>query len=298
MTLMTNSVESVLETIGISIASVGQREISCHCPFHKDRHPSFSINAHTGLWVCFQCGDRGTLEMLITQVADGEEVHDAKEALRQIRSRSVGRPKETKVEDDPEPTEYAAMVYARYEQFGDPPKWAYENRFLSLQRVRQYEIKWNRGWVIPVWDPVTTGRPSDLWGWQFKRMDFVSNYPPGIHKSQTLFGLRQFPGGTGVLVESPLDVVRLASAGYRCGLATFGAMVSRAQLDLVLERCDRIVVALDNDSEGRKQGKKIYRYLARLMPAEMLHYVDGIKDPGEADTDELHVMMEDARVPR
>lgn len=29
------------------------------CPFHDDTHPSFSVNVHTGRWICFACGRDG-----------------------------------------------------------------------------------------------------------------------------------------------------------------------------------------------------------------------------------------------
>lgn len=35
-----------------------------HCPFHKDRHPSFSINLDEGLWYCFSCGRKGNYATL------------------------------------------------------------------------------------------------------------------------------------------------------------------------------------------------------------------------------------------
>ncbi|MBM3252725.1 MAG: DNA primase, partial [Candidatus Omnitrophica bacterium] len=31
------------------------------CPFHTERHPSFSVNAKKGLWHCFGCGAGGDI---------------------------------------------------------------------------------------------------------------------------------------------------------------------------------------------------------------------------------------------
>jgi hypothetical protein len=285
-----STVQEVLNTLGMEIAIAGAREISCHCPFHTDRHPSFSINAESGLWVCFQCGERGSLEQLISRVGKGAE---PVAYLRELRQSNVGKykPKALVEEVDEEPI--AAMIYAKYESFKLPPTWAYEDRFMTLECVERFGLKWNKGWVIPLWAPELRGNPTDLWGWQFKRLDFVQNYPAGIHKAQTLFGLRECKSDCTFLVESPLDVVRLASFGFEGGLASFGAMVSQAQLQILLERSERVIVALDNDLEGRRQGKKVYRWLSRFLPAEMLKYHSDVKDVGEMPDDELAEVLND-----
>ena len=38
--------------------------ISCHCPFHNDKHPSASYNIKTGLFYCFACGEAANKEKL------------------------------------------------------------------------------------------------------------------------------------------------------------------------------------------------------------------------------------------
>ena len=65
---------SLLQSAGIQIKSAGEREITGKCPVHvrvtgrEDRSPSWSINAESGLWICFSCGARGTLTMLMAEL--------------------------------------------------------------------------------------------------------------------------------------------------------------------------------------------------------------------------------------
>lgn len=71
----------------------------------------------------------------------------------------------------------------------------------------------DHGWIIPIWSPA-----GPLLGWQYKRLDIVANWPKKVKKSETLFGLRELreipaTAHAVAIVESPLDVVRLASAG-------------------------------------------------------------------------------------
>jgi len=278
------SVEAVLEQLGIEVATVGSKEISAHCPFHKDSHPSFSINAQTGLWICYQCLASGTLPMLVTEVGNGANPVEVLRKLRHDRTRKRKEP-----EPEPEPEVDPFILFAKYESFGRPPMWALEDKKIDDAAAARYGLRWDRGWVIPVWSPQ---RMPDLLGWQFKRMEFVSNYPKAIKKSTTLFGLRELDSTTVALVESPLDVVRLAMVGV-AAVAPYGAYVSRVQLQLLINAADRIILALDNDTTGREQTAKIYPWLARLMPTIKVHYPEGIKDPGDADDAEVREIFRD-----
>ena len=264
----------VLQGLGVIVVTVGEREISAKCPFHADNHPSFSMNADSGLWICYQCSERGTLEMLVEKV--GGTSSGTTELVRELKRSSIGAEK-------PAPTVSAEidplMVTAEYESFGEPPEWALESRLFSVDIARAYGVRWNKGWVIPIVSP-----SGDLGGWQFKRMDFVSNYPPAVKKSQTLFGLGQLSSGTVVLVESPLDVCRLAQAGVDA-VASYGAFVSKEQIRLLLDASERIVLALDADVEGRRQTDAIWQRLARAVPTDIASYPTGCKDPGDM-TDE------------
>lgn len=263
-----HSVEEVLEQLGIKVTSVGQFEIAAHCPFHADSHPSFSMNKKSQLFICYQCQESGNLSMLIQKVG-GKDV-DPVSMLREIRHKSVGKKSKT-VETVGEVDPFILM--ARYEAFTRPPDWAIEERLLEPEAADEYGIKWDRGWIIPIWSPTL-----ELWGWQFKRLDYMSNYPKAVKKSRTLFGLRELEGSVVVLVESPLDVVRLASVGVPA-VATYGAYVSRAQIRLLVETADQVLMALDNDEAGNEQTKKLYPQLARLVRTTRVDLP--AKDPGD-----------------
>jgi DNA primase len=77
--------------------------------------------------------------------------------------------------------------------------------------------------ILPVRDPDN----GKLWGWQEKGKRYFRNVPEGVRKGHTLFGIREFPADSpAVLVESPLDVARLYTVGYRNAVSSFGAGVT------------------------------------------------------------------------
>jgi DNA primase len=286
---LTTNLDQILEDLDIVVVNRG-REISCKCPFHTDNHPSFSINADTGLWICYQCGRSGTLAMLLQKIGG---VTDPEQAVRQIKRLRYQPPKRpiaehiAKEEEKIFGSEDPYYLYAKYSMFSDVPDWALEDRNLSREAVQGFGIRWRKGWIIPIWSPrKTQDVTEDFWGWQFKRENEVNNYPPGIKKSQTLFGMNLLEGREAVLVESPLDVVRMSMVGIPA-VASFGAMVSHYQVSLLEAKLDRLVLALDNDTAGNDQTEKIYPRIYRKIPTVMAVWGDEFKDPGDMSDEQL-----------
>lgn len=274
------STEELLDQLGIQVSAVGDREISAHCPFHHDSHPSFSINVDTQLWVCYQCSRAGTIEMLIAEVGN---VADPTEYLREIQLQRVAKKRNAPKEPPPvvstEQTD-PFLIRARFETFKRVPSWALKSRDLRRRDVDHFNVKWDKGWVIPITSE------EGLIGWQWKRLDAVRNYPKTVKKSLTLFGLQEAEDTRIALVESPLDVVRLAAVNVTA-VSSFGAFVSKMQLRLLVEAADKIYLALDNDEEGQKQTARIFPYVSRFVATKRVQMPEGCKDPGDCDDDQL-----------
>lgn len=288
-TMKTTSPEGVLAQLGIKTVGNGEREISAHCPFHTDRHPSFSMNAQTGLWICYQCSASGTLPMLVSMI--GGKGESPEMMLRELRRSTQRKRLQPDPEPEPEPETDPFVLFAKYETFIRPPGWALKERRITKEIAKRYGVRWDRGWVIPIWSPEVM--PA-LWGWQFKRLEYVSNYPKAVKKSTTLFGYRELQEDTVVLVESPLDVLRLAVVGV-AAVAAYGAYVSNTQLKLLVEYADRIILALDKDKAGEEQTAKLFPKLARQLPTTKVIYPDGVKDPGDMSDTQARKLVDISR---
>jgi hypothetical protein len=165
--------------------------------------------------------------------------------------------------------------------FTPPPAHALAARNISGQAAALHGILWNNSnnsWVLPIRCPQT----ARLLGWQEKGR-VVRNIPYGIKKSETLFGLQAFEyGSTAVLVESPLDVAVLASAGIAGGLALYGAAMSKQQAVILRRYASKIIFALDNDAAGRRATAQHSRLFARRHISFMDYsFTPGAKDAGE-----------------
>ena len=78
----TLDVERIVTELGLDISKIRGGEISCHCPFHDDRKPSFYINQETGLWMCQSMCGGGNVEELIRRVL-GKNIGQAKIWLKE-----------------------------------------------------------------------------------------------------------------------------------------------------------------------------------------------------------------------
>lgn len=261
--------ETLLLALGIEVTEVKGSELWALCPGHLDRvgrvdsHPSWSINAETGVSSCFSCGYKASLSHL---VADRLSLSpdDAKRWLTetiQVDFEALNRRLEDAREAYANPFRLVPMSEARLAVYVDPPQDALDARSLTLHACQQHTVRWdpkNDAWIIPIRDP----DGAKLLGWQEKGQYSRSfrNRPAGVKKAQCLFGWERYTGGPLVVVESPLDVVRLTAMGpgVGCGVSPYGARVSHEQISM-LRGADQLIVALDNDAAGIKASQEMWR---------------------------------------
>lgn len=291
--MMFEQMENTLKRLGIEPTNFRGVEIQALCPAHeertgkKDRNPSWYINADTGAHICFSCGFRGSVVSLAAYLnkMEYEEAKtwlDLKEDLDVMWERAKFKPTE-------EEQEYVEITEAALKGFIAPPDNALRARGLTKESASKYEIHWGMNhdvWIIPVRDPIS----GCLVGWQEKGFTsrYFKNYPPGMKKSNALFGYKQLQGNEVIVVESPLDVVRLSSIGIEGGVALFGASISELQLNLI-RGSRRIIMALDNDDAGHKENMRLLK-LARQKQFELWFFnydnID-VKDVGAMSKDEV-----------
>jgi hypothetical protein len=303
LNLVPDDVEQALADLGVEVLRTAGDEAVARCPMHlarmgkTDRHPSFSVNTASGLFSCLSCGYAGVFTRLVADVLD----IDSEAATAWIRGRSgmarvmralsqQAEPAAGQAEKEPPVTEADLALFC------DPPDYALEERAIDLSAAREYGVLWDPAhgtWILPIRDPAT----GALMGWQAKRGSWVRNHPKGVRKALTLFGLHAYTGGPLRPVESPLDCPRILSAGVRGAVATYGAMVSSAQADLMVETADEIVLGLDDDVDGRKQQEILAgRLRGRCDRLTFLDYsVADVKDPGDMSDGEIRAAYAGAR---
>jgi DNA primase len=298
-------VEKVLLNLDIPLVAQRGEEVQGLCPMHKkrtgkeDHNPSWWINSVTGAHICFSCGYKGNIFTLVADLK-GIDYFDAKDyvnssaeldvdvLLRRIRE----LPQYVSTTEEP-----LAMSEARLAVFTDPPEIELKKRFINVESAKHHGILWdnnNSAWILPIRDP----NDYSLWGWQEKgaRGRFFRNQPQGVKKSRTVFGVEVMSTETLVVVESPLDVPRLASAGVEGAISTYGALVSEEQAK-IMRRAKKVIAAFDKDDAGR-HANELMRGFARKYGIELsfFNYTDiDVKDPGDMTAAEIARGIETAR---
>ena len=300
-----DEMENVLESLGIEPISTYNNEIRAQCPGHldrtgkEDRNPSWFINAETGAHICFSCHFKGSLPFLIGYInkyfcADGSvDLEKSKEWITVQVPLSISFEKAVnKSAPLPESFIDSSMLSA----FVTPPAYALKSRGLSRSAAEECNLLWDEqaeAWIIPVY----SGYTGELLGWQQKsyRGRFFKNHPMGMKKSNSLYGYQKGNDTPVVLVESPLDAVRLRSLGIY-GVASYGSYISKSQLNL-LKASSRLIVAMDNDDAGRDSNKRIISLLPEMwLDAWFFDYSHtDQKDVGGMSRDEILSGIENVR---
>ncbi len=300
-------VEDALLRLGITTWKRGD-ELRSNCPMHRERtgkvdeNPSWSMNAVTGAHNCFSCGFKGNLVTLVASIKD-LDYDEAKSWVfsnLDINLELLAKQLE-EIKDSYVPrAQLIPMSEARLAVFSTPPIWALKERELTEDACKKYGVLWNQKsseWITPIREADT----NKLIGWQEKGQISRSffNRPVGVPKSKTLFGLDAWDGGTMIVVESPLDAVKLFSVGISGGVSTFGAAVSSEQVEL-MRRADKLILAFDNpkiDAAGKKITADMFGRLPSLgMEASFFAYgSSNKKDIGDMTKEDIEWGIENAK---
>jgi hypothetical protein len=281
----------------------------------EDNNPSFWINQETGANLCFSCGWKGSVFSLIGNVKemfDENDIVDYEQVKQWLANVSEVTVEELSLRLKKVP-EYVAlpepvpMSEARLALFTEPPQWALDARGLTAEACRKYGVLWKEKthqWILPLRDPYE----FELMGWQekFQKSDspievtnHFMNRPVGLKKSKTLFGVQNMVKERAIVVESPLDAVRLESLGISGTVAVLGTVISIEQLKL-LRQCDVVVSAFDNpsiDAAGRKASKE-FLDMARKYGIELKFFNyngEKGKDPGELSVEAITLGLKTAK---
>jgi len=309
---------AVLAALGIDSTEHGS-EANALCPMHerrtgkRDNSPSWWINLDSGQHICFSCNYKGNVAQLVCDINEfyvqgwgkdySYDYPAAQNWLASVSAIPIEKLAEmiknlpNRLEPAPKPLE---MSEARLALFEEPPSDALASRNITAEAAAEYGLLWDAKkatWILPLREP----HFNRLMGWQEKgtlhRTFF--NRPAGLQKSKTLFGIENQKEDVVVIVESPLDCVRLRSAGIHGAVAICGSSISEEQLKLI-RYSERVISALDNpklDSAGKKASDEL-RITARKYGLNLFffNYGDsGKKDPGDMTDEEIAWGIQNAK---
>jgi hypothetical protein len=314
-----SKVSRALEALDIEYVESGENS-KATCPMHEritgnaDNNPSWFIHMDTGQHICFSCGYKGNLQQLVCDVKElyrndwGQEgfQYDYNAANEWLATaievsidelRAALKKLPTYMGPPPRPL---PMSESRLALYTAPSEEALKGRHLTQESAEHYGVLWNPRtytWILPIRDTET----NKLMGWQEKGTveRTFKNRPPGVQKSTTLFGVQQQSEELVIVVESPLDCLRVYSAGVTGAVATFGAIVSETQVKLIRASA-KVIAAFDNpnlDAAGKKASDQMRSYATKYgINLFFFNYGDsGKKDLGDMTDEEIRWGIETAK---
>jgi len=287
-----------LESLGLEVIDSRGYEINSYCAAHEERtghidhNPSWWINADSGAFICFSCGWKGNIYSLVKYITGvGFEFEPNIDPARlSARLNKLLTEAPAVVED------VVSVSESMLSAFTQVPEVALRARGITATASSAHGLLWdsrNNNWVIPI-----RNEHGKLLGWQEKGFDrrYFKNVPTGIKKSTSLFGYELYSSGDMIVVESPLDVVRLTSLGFLGSVATFGSIISKDQFNL-LRGAYRLIFAMDNDEAGKKSTLTIVE-MCKEMSVEAWFFSynhTDMKDIGGMSKDEVVLGLANAR---
>lgn len=283
--------EQVREIISICGITVGS-ELDTHflvlCPFHNNRNtPACEVDKEKGLFLCFSCGENGTILDLIMRTTNRNYF----EAQRIISNAAKGIDLVVSIDKAIEPKE-------EFNKFDLATIDRLHSSLMQDVRAKQYyasrgitsesAVKFNLGYsdkqdmvIVPVYSH--TGICVGFVGRSVEGKSFKNS--TGMPRSKVLFNLNNCKFQDIVVVESSFDAIRLSQLGI-AAVATLGASIGSNQVALLNKYANAVIIAPDGDEAGAEMMKKLSKGLAG-KDIRIMNIPDGKKDIGDMSDEEI-----------
>jgi len=293
-------VELIVTQLGLDITRTRGKEITCRCPLHDDRKPSFSINKDTGLWVCYsRCGGGGIQE-LVKRVLELKTTRDAIAWLKERGQAAGVRVNKVRAGQGKLERSYAKKREPRPcppFDINAVPTWIIARGF-RVKTLMEYQCGtcyFYDALVIPV---------LQSRAYIYRRApgrEPKYKYTEDFKAHNTLYGLHNVKArkGTIILVEGPLDCLWLRQYGYKNSLSIMGgSTVGMEQRRIIKEdlKPKKVILAFDNDEAGQELTDKAVVAL-RTMECYTINW-EGVEWPDDSDDDLTIVPNDVAEVPK
>lgn len=260
--LTEKQVEAVLQASGVDIYGEIESHYILYCPFHSNtRTPAAEVDKETGQFFCFGCQETHPFIELVMQLTGKTYFQAARiiDTYKESQSISAIIERAQNKKPDFEPFDEGMIKRLHDNCLESERALTYlqgEKRRLTTESIKQFMIGYS-----PKMDMVTLPAHSpdgkmyigfmgrSVEGYGFKNTKFT--------RAKSLFNLHRVRKFAKVhVVESAFDAVRLHQLGIPA-VATYGAYVSKGQMELLTKNFNSVIILADNDPDKELNGKII-----------------------------------------
>lgn len=283
------------------------KEFVVRCPWHEGSKRKLYVNAETGIFNCFVCGEKGSFYDLVrrTLAVKKEDVyeiagayHDTNEEITLLDEKSVTSPSDI----IPYPDDYYSLSEENLgSEARNALKYLYE-RGINDKQISYYKLgfclsgRYAGRIITPTFD-----RNGNL-------VTYVGRDYTGIQLPKTLNN-KALPGTQGakdwvfnlynalrtdhlIITEGTFDAIACGVSG----VALFGKGITETQMyKIVVEKPKRITVMLDPDAQI--EAEKLAHTLRTFIKDVRLSCVPDGYDPGSASPEMIKDALNNYRLP-
>ncbi|CAB5221816.1 Bacterial DnaG primase, TOPRIM domain [uncultured Caudovirales phage] len=282
-----DQIREIVKVCGVSIGSELDTHFLVYCPFHYNVHtPACEIDKEKGLFICFSCGENGTLLDFIMRTTKRNYF----EAMRVIsaaeKSLDFVEVIDKAVEEKPDFVEFDVATIERLHSSLMSSNKAV-NYFLGRKITKEAMKHFNLGYsekqdmvTVPVYSHTDicvgfVGRSIE--GKVFKNST-------GTPRNKILFNLNNVKFQEVVIVESSFDAIRLWQLGIPA-IATLGANLGKIQTQLINKYVIKLILAMDQDDAGSTLMKNLLKNVS--VPMVKMNFPDEVKDIGDMTDEQI-----------
>lgn len=302
-----DQVRSVIESLGINVATATATDYLCYCPFHSNYDsPAFTVGIENGLYMCHNpscsANSGGNIHKLVMLLSKKNIV----EARRFIVGKRVdARPLSDYIEEIYEPKEIKSIPFDVVNKMIDnlnksPRALGYlKSRGFDDETIQHFKAGYDPKLdmiVVPIFDK--DGNPVSFNGRSIEGKSF--RLGKGVPRNEIIYNLHNAKKyGTAIVCESQFDVMKIHQAGFPNAVCFFGSHISKTQARILQRYFERVIIMTDADPAGRKAGHSLSKML-RGVSVEWAVYDWGVvyphdaKDAGDMTLDEIKYVIKNS----
>jgi DNA primase len=317
----------ILDELGVEYKERYNYVNAC-CPVHNgDRKDAWSWQIDIGIWKCFSNSCQDSYGNDIFGLVRGVRECGFKEALDFVKGFVGGELSPEKVKELKDARDNRIFVYSAKKK---QPQRTYENN--CLERLSYHEYLERRGFNRDIVEKYHIGIGKDNHGYMKDRIIFPIRNVEGqivgfsgrtlhedwkergipkwkhskdfeLHADKMLFNIDVAKPeiertGAVILVEGPIDALRLVEAGITNVCAVLGKTLYNGQMNELFKcAASKLYIAFDNDNPGKTGAEKAVKLARPFFDVEKID-LTGKKDYGEMTAEEVGEWYRDITKPK
>lgn len=281
-------ISELLRICGVSVGTELDTHFLIYCPFHYNKNtPACEVDKEKGLFLCFSCGENGTILDLVMRTTNRTYFEAARVISNAAKIINFSDRIEKSIEPKEEFEEFDPVLVRKLHNTlleTEEGLNYYNGRHIDLDAMKHFKLGYSANQkmvTVPVYSH--TGVCVGFVARSIEGKSFKNS--TGLPRNKVLFNLNNVKYKNIAIVESSFDAIRLWQLNIPA-VATLGATLGKNQIDLLRKYALSIILAPDQDEAGSKLEEKLSNGLPEKQISK-ISFPDGVKDIGDMTDEQI-----------